>query len=287
MSLNAFFGRDQDYRLHTQAATFESVNATGPKLDQKVFVCWDVNIRVELVPSESLKCLDVVLVVDVLRATTTATALFMQGLQTLILADSLASARALNQDGDVLVGEDGGLNPAAFDIGNSPLEVLRQDFSGKTAILTTSNGTKAAHLAARSSEHVLLACLNNASAACGGALEAAHEEITILCAGSAGGASPDDTCAAGVLAARLLDSGGTPVGDGIQHALALYRQYPDPLPLLARTGAYLEPLGFGGDIDAAAQLDVTPRVPWLRGTRGVGLIFNEGFKRDPKSEGRL
>lgn len=234
-----------------------------------------MQVRVELAPHENLRFSEVVLVVDVLRATTTATALFGRGLQTLILADSLASARALQEDGESLIGEDGGLNPDAFDFGNSPLEIRLHDFSGKRAILTTSNGTRAAHLAARSGKHVLLTCLNNASAACRVALKLAENEVVILCAGSAGEESHDDTYAAGVLAARLMGLGLTPFGGEVEKALKLHRENPDPLPLLARAGAYLEHLGFGGDIAVCAQLDVSQKVAVLKGRRGAGLSFGQ------------
>lgn len=233
-----------------------------------------MHVRVALALHETLRFADVVLVVDLLRATTTATALFEQGLHTLILAESLASAQTLRQDGEVLVGEAGGLTPEAFDFGNSPLELRGKDFSGKTAVLTTSNGTRAAHLAARSSERVLLACLNNASAACRVATSLAEKEVAILCAGMAGKASPDDTYTAGILATRLVSLGLTPVGNGVKEALKLCQNNPDPFPLLTRAGAYLERLGFGDDVEACAQLDVTQTVGTMRGNRGGGLIFN-------------
>ncbi len=142
-----------------------------------------MHFRVEVTPHKQLRFADVVLVVDVLRATTTATALFERGLRTLILAEGLEVAQKLRQGDEILVGEAGGLQLEAFDFGNSPLAVRGGDLGGKTAVLTTSNGTRAAHLAARSSDRVLLACLNNATAASRLAVELAAKEVAILCAG--------------------------------------------------------------------------------------------------------
>lgn len=233
-----------------------------------------MRLQVELSPDKRLRFTDVVLVVDVLRATTTATVLFECGLRTLILAEGLEAAQKLRQDGEVLVGEAGGLQLEAFDFGNSPLEVRGGDFSGKTAVLSTSNGTKAAHLAARGSDKVLLACLNNATAACRLAAGLADKEVAILCAGSAGEAGLDDTYTAGALAARLIRLGLTPKGDGVESALTLYHANPNPLPLLTRAGRYLERIGLEADIAECAQLDVSGKVGMMDSKRGTGLVFS-------------
>ncbi len=237
-----------------------------------------VNVRVVLEPETQLKTRDVVVVVDVLRATTTATALFERGLRTLVLAEYLASAQRLRRDGEYLVGEDGGATPAAFDIGNSPADILTRDFSDQRAVLTTSNGTRAAHRAAEHSSKVVLACLNNAAAACEVARQWAEREITILCAGQGGKASPDDTYVAGHLASRLLGKGATPLGD-TNDAVRFYRDQPDAEALFARVGHYLEPLGLTADIAVCAQQNVSQAVAILHGKRGEGLVFRDARSR--------
>lgn len=40
------------------------------------------------------------------------------------------------------MGERGGIMPEGFDYGNSPTEIEGIDFSGRTIVHTTSNGTK-------------------------------------------------------------------------------------------------------------------------------------------------
>lgn len=233
----------------------------------------EMRLQVELLPDERLRFTDVVLVVDVIRATTTATALFDGGFETLVLAESRETALDLRQKGELLIGEVGGLRPEGFDFGNSPLEVRSRIFSGRTAILTTSNGTRTAHLAARSSDKVLLACLNNATAACHLAVKLADKEIAILCAGNAGQASLDDTYTAGALAAQLIRLGLTPKGDSVESALKLYQANPDPLPLLTHAGRYLEDIGLGDDIADCARVDVSKKVGTMRSRRRTGLVF--------------
>lgn len=100
-------------------------------------------------------------------------------------------------------------------------------------VMSTTNGTKAAHAAARTAKHVLLASLYNAHAAARLARELATEEVAILCAGKEGRAGLDDLYTAGVLAEYLGFLGEVEPEDGARVALAVKRAYPDPLEALS------------------------------------------------------
>ncbi|MER3557232.1 MAG: hypothetical protein C4302_04760, partial [Thermus sp.] len=81
----------------------------------------------------------VAVVIDVIRATTTAGAFLEAGALDLVLAKSLDQARALRLPGEVLAGERGGLRPEGFDLGNSPQEAFR--VRGRRVVMATTNGT--------------------------------------------------------------------------------------------------------------------------------------------------
>lgn len=106
-------------------------------------------------------------------------------------------------------------------------------------VMSTTNGTKAAHAAARTAKHVLLASLYNAHAAARLARELATEEVAILCAGKEGRAGLDDLYTAGVLAEYLGFLGEVEPEDGARVALAVKRAYPDPLEALSLSAAAL------------------------------------------------
>ncbi|MER3602932.1 MAG: 2-phosphosulfolactate phosphatase, partial [Thermus sp.] len=164
---------------------------------------------------------DVVLVVDVIRATTTAAAFLEAGAEALYLTQSLEAARAFKDQDVVLAGEEGGLKPPGFDLGNSPREALQAQVGGRIVVMSTTNGTRAAHLAAKTAKHVLLASLFNAHAAARKALELATEEVAILCAGKEGRIGLDDLYTAGVLAEYLLFMAqDLALEDGVRVALA-------------------------------------------------------------------
>jgi 2-phosphosulfolactate phosphatase len=86
---------------------------------------------------------NVVVVVDVIRAFTTAAVAFERGAREIACAPTLEVGRDLRRrfPDRLLVGERGGLRPADFDFGNSPFEMSAAPLDGRRLIQATSNGT--------------------------------------------------------------------------------------------------------------------------------------------------
>ncbi|MBI4053417.1 MAG: 2-phosphosulfolactate phosphatase [Candidatus Diapherotrites archaeon] len=84
-----------------------------------------------------------VVIIDVLRAFSTAAYVFAQGAREMIVVEHLQEAFALKETHPdfVLMGEEFGLQVPGFDYGNSPTQILGQNFSGKTIIFRTTAGT--------------------------------------------------------------------------------------------------------------------------------------------------
>ena len=234
-----------------------------------------MRLRVDPLPTEELVYPDVVLVVDVIRATTTGAALLEAGAEALYLTGDLEAARAFKDADVLLAGEVGGLKPPGFDLGNSPREALEAPVGGRIVVMSTTNGTKAAHVAAKTAKHVLLASLYNAHAAARLALELATEEVAILCAGKEGRVGLDDLYTAGVLAEYLGLMGEVEPEDGARVALAVKRAYQDPLEALSLSAAALalKAVGLEADVPFAAQVAKSAAVPLLVGRVGEALIF--------------
>ncbi|MBB5868362.1 2-phosphosulfolactate phosphatase [Allocatelliglobosispora scoriae] len=85
----------------------------------------------------------VVVVIDVIRAFTTAAVAFERGVAEIACAPSVEVGRSLRRlyPDRLLVGETGGLKPADFDFGNSPSEMSMAQLAGRRLIQATSNGT--------------------------------------------------------------------------------------------------------------------------------------------------
>ncbi|HEU5322572.1 MAG TPA: 2-phosphosulfolactate phosphatase, partial [Methylomirabilota bacterium] len=144
-----------------------------------------------------------VLVVDVLRASTTILTALANGCAGVVpVADAEeARRRAAAEPGALVAGERRGEPLAGFDLGNSPLEFTAERVGGRTVIFTTSNGTRAL-LRARDAPAVGVAALVNVSAAAAWA-RAEGRDVLVLCAGERGARSLEDLVCAGLLVERV------------------------------------------------------------------------------------
>lgn len=155
-----------------------------------------------------------VVVVDVLRATTTIAVALANGAKAVLPAGStdeaMRIAQNLERDAVVLAGERKSERIPGFALGNSPAEFGPDVVAGKTIVMTTTNGT-AALVATQGAREVIAAAAVNFSAAaawCRAAL-AANGDLVIVCAGREKQFALEDAFAAGRLAKVLLPEGGS------------------------------------------------------------------------------
>ena len=108
---------------------------------------------------------DLVVVLDVLRATSAICTAIEHGVKEIIPVASVEEARELQSKGYIAAAERGGQIVEGFDLGNSPYSYMDPQLKGKSVVLTTTNGTKAIDMA-RSKETVVVGALNNLNALC-------------------------------------------------------------------------------------------------------------------------
>jgi 2-phosphosulfolactate phosphatase len=105
-----------------------------------------------------------VVVIDVLRATTTVITALANGAKAVIPAatseEAVRLASNLEKDGVVLAGERKSLRLEGFALGNSPREMTAAAVGGKTIVLATTNGTPAL-VAAQGGDPVLVGAAVN------------------------------------------------------------------------------------------------------------------------------
>jgi len=223
----------------------------------------------ELCPKAPLKTADAALVVDVIRATTTALAFFEAGAREVWFAPDHDAARSLKPEGFLVAGETRGEKPPGFDLGNSPREALAAPVRGRRVVMSTTNGTRAAYRAAEAAPRVALAALWNLDAAAGWA--GRHPRVLLVAAGKEGGLGLDDAYVLGALLERL----GDPEGDGARVAEAIFARYPTPQEALSASAAAkaLRAVGLLEDVAAASKLNQSKIVPELAGREGPYLVF--------------
>lgn len=149
-----------------------------------------------------------VVVIDVLRASTTITHALTAGCREVVpcleVDDARRIAAGMRAGEAVLGGERGGLPIAGFALGNSPDECRPDTVGGRSLVFTTTNGTKAM-LACRRARRVLIGAFVNLSAVC--RLLAGETNVHLLCAGTRGKITREDVLFAGAVADRLSRDG--------------------------------------------------------------------------------
>ena len=225
----------------------------------------DVALRPELLDREAVRA-STVLVVDVLRASTTIIAALGHGCAGVVPvaepAEAQRRARAIGA-GALVAGERKGLIIDGFDLGNSPLEMTTERVGGKTLVFTTSNGTRAL-LAAQAAAAVGVAALVNLSASAAWA-HGGGRDVTVVCAGERGDVSLEDTVCAGLLIdAMVRHEPEAVLTQAARGAFEAGRGYGKAVARLAHDsswGRHLALAGRAADLAACLQLDTTTLVP--------------------------
>jgi 2-phosphosulfolactate phosphatase len=209
-----------------------------------------------------------VVVVDILRATSAICTAFMNGVEQVIPVPSLEEASEYKKNGYMVAAERDGRVLDFADFGNSPFNFTAGQVGGKKVAYSTTNGTRAVHIA-RNSNMVMIASFLNLSAVAG-LLASQHEDVLILCAGWKGKFSLEDTLFSGALVEKLLDNGGFyTICDSATASLDLWHQAkPDLMGYIQKAAQRerLRKLGLDDVLEYCHTPDQTDKVP----------VYNQG-----------
>lgn len=212
-----------------------------------------------------------VVVIDVLRATSTMVEALANGARAIFPAENVAEAARIagniGRDQAVLAGERRSVRIDGFDLGNSPLEFTSERVAGRPIVMSTTNGT-AALVAVMGAKRVLLGSMLNVSATAAALLEQ-DDAMLLVCAGREKRFALEDAICAGALALMLYRKLGRRYNwsDSALAAAQLARRH---LPRLGRTlrrcaaGRQLIELGFEADVEFCASVDRYDVVPRYR-----------------------
>lgn len=235
---------------------------------------------VTLTPSEIPNDLrnTAVVVMDVLRATTTIVYALQNGANAIIPCeepeDALALRERLGNDGVVLGGERDSVRIPGFDLDNSPLSYTRDSIGGKTVVFTTTNGTRALRRAMHgSAAAILCGAFSNLSAVVEQLLQMDAASVLLACAGTEGKAALEDLLLAGAITTRLAAAiRNLQLNDAARTAILAFQCAAHDLPANLASSDHAQALtraGFQDDILLAAQRDSATVVPIVRDGRIV------------------
>jgi 2-phosphosulfolactate phosphatase len=149
----------------------------------------------------------IVVIIDVLRATSTIATALHNGAKCIIPVDSVAECIRLGKQIEgITAGERDGQIAEGLVHGNSPFEYPREFIEGKTLVLTTTNGTKLLHMAlANNAQGIITGSFPNLSAVCDYLLQK-NQNVILGCAAWKDKVNIEDTLFAGAVISRVKDA---------------------------------------------------------------------------------
>jgi len=222
-------------------------------------------------PNPNLLSDRIVVVIDILRATTVMVQAMSQGASEIIplatVEEAFRMGKAFPRAFILLGGERESKEIPGFDLGNSPREYIAERVMGKKLVLTTTNGTRAFH-AVSSGKEILAGSFLNIGATVQRCIES-ERDLFIFPSGDKGNFSLEDTLCGGMLIDLILRKEKKEIflTDASYCAQILYQKFKDNLVEafhLSRHGKELIDRGFEEDLAYCAQIDTTPLVPIFR-----------------------
>jgi 2-phosphosulfolactate phosphatase len=228
-----------------------------------VEVCFSPKLFPEIIIKENFN----VVLVDILRATTTICTAFENGVESIVPVESIEEARIMKEQGYLVASEQDGKKLDFADFGNSAFSFTRESIGGKTLVYCTTNGTRALEMARHSGQIVIGAFIN--ITAITKWLAEKDKNVVILCSGWKNKFCLEDSLFAGALTSWLLETGKFSTNcDSALAAMDLWKTAkPDILSYIQKAAHRnrLKKLGLDDVIPYSFSLDKTSVVPFFDG----------------------
>lgn len=149
----------------------------------------------------------IVVIIDILRATSTIATALYNGAKSVIPVDSVADCIKLGKQMEVITaGERDGKIAEGLQYGNTPLQYTVDFIKGKTLVLTTTNGTKLLHVAlAANANSIITGSFCNISSVCD-YLVKEKSNVILACAAWKNRINIEDTLFAGAVINRIKEN---------------------------------------------------------------------------------
>jgi 2-phosphosulfolactate phosphatase len=215
----------------------------------------------------------VVVVTDILRASSAIVTAFMNGVERIIPVGTLEEARAFKEKGYMVAAERDGIVRDFADFGNSPYNFSPERVKGKHIVYSTTNGTNAIHLASRGSQVLIGAYLNISALA--RHIREEGKDLLILCAGWKNKFNLEDTLFAGALSKMVLeDEQFYTICDATLGAMDLYEAAEGDMMAYIEKVAQrhrLKKNNLDDVIGYCHESDLTDLIPVLKGDHLISL----------------
>lgn len=211
----------------------------------------------------------IVVVVDILRATSVMVTAMAHGAKEIIPVATLDEAKSYLEKGLLCAAERGGAQVEGFPLDNSPFSYMNEEIKGQPIVITTTNGTLAI-TKSTSADEVLVGAFLNIKAVADYIIRQ-DKDVIVHCAGWKGKTNMEDTLFAGALV-ELLEQSHDLACDTAHLSLKYYQSVKDNLFETVKNSAHakrLNKLHVIKDIEFCVQQSIYDLVPVLRGDKLV------------------
>lgn len=204
---------------------------------------------------DQIECIEnkTVVVIDILRATSTITTILENGAKSVIPVKEETEARQYKEKGYLVGGERGGETIDGFDFGNSPFHYKPEIVKGKDIVLTTTNGTKCIEMSEQAAEVVAGSFLNLQAVI--KHLKKTKRDVVLFAAGWENRVNLEDTLFAGAVAEAFNDANKD---DASLLSIAAYKAAKDNLFATLQDSDHFQRLANKGvtkDIEYCCKVD--------------------------------
>ncbi len=215
----------------------------------------------------------IVVVIDIFRATSSICYGIENGAESIIPVATIEACESYRHSEYLLAAERNGEVVDGFDFGNSPFSYTEDKVSGKTIVLTTTNGTHAINMS-RGAHKIVIGSFLNLAALCDW-LKVQPNDVLLLCSGWKDKVNLEDTLFAGGVVHYLREENYSLDDAGIASE-DLYILAKDDLNTYLKKTSHserLKKLGIEEDIKFCLNLNITKGIPVLDGERLVKMIL--------------
>lgn len=209
----------------------------------------------------------IVVVIDVLRATSSMCVAFHHGVKSIVPVASVDESLSYRAKGYLVGAERRGEMVEGFDLGNSPFSYMTDRLRDRDVALTTTNGTQAIQIAKHARQIVIGSFLNYS--ALSNWLLTQNSNVLLLCSGWKNAFNFEDTLFAGAMMKRLLPYYSlTDHRDAALAAMHLYELANDDLYGFLERSSHrkrLERLNIEDDVEFCLKPDYTDVIPVMVG----------------------
>ncbi|MBD3638790.1 MAG: 2-phosphosulfolactate phosphatase [Crocinitomicaceae bacterium] len=216
---------------------------------------------------------EIIVVIDVLRATSAICTAFHNGIKELIPVSTIEEAREYQKKGYLVGAERQGRVVDGFDFGNSPYHYMKEELKDQTLVLSTTNGTRSINIAKEAGQ-VVIGSLSNLDVLKHW-LERQNKNILCLCSGWQNKFNLEDTICAGAILDHLLATGNyRSEEDASIAAKYLFLSAKDNILGYLKASSHrrrLKNLNLNEDIKYCLTPNTAPVIPILQGDRLVEI----------------